>query len=176
MSSYSFNTGVLGFNLGKWRRDNITREVIYWMKEHFKNPLWFQGTQPVLYIFGFNNWKTVDKRWNINGLGTRAHVPLNAVKSAYILHWNGISNVAAFIVSANNKYLVSDKLWGNAGQNESNLAVPLESPKYAYIWKKYQEKKCNNNGICQKENNEGYSTCKCNNGYEGRLCEKHVNS
>ena len=48
--------------------------------------------------------------------------------------------------------------------------------RYDYIWKKYNRRKCNNNGICQKENNEGYSTCKCTNGYEGRLCEKHVNS
>ena len=93
MSSYSFNGGIIGFNLDKWRRDNITREVIYWMKENFKNPLWFQGTQPVLYIIGFNNWKCADKRWNVDGLGW-TNVPVNAVKSAYILHWNGPCNVA----------------------------------------------------------------------------------
>ena len=93
MSSYSFNTGVLGFNLDKWRRDNITREVIYWMKEHFKKILWVQGIQPPLYIVGFNNWKRVDKRWNIHGLGW-TKLPSNVVKSAYLLHWNGPCNVA----------------------------------------------------------------------------------
>ncbi len=92
MSSVTFNAGVIGFNLDKWRTSNSTYEVIYWMEEHNRNPLWFQGgSQPFLYIIGFNNWKTVDERWNVEGLGWKK-VPKYKVKSAYILHWNGPCN------------------------------------------------------------------------------------
>ena len=69
MSSPTYNAGILGFNLNKWRKNKITREVIYWMSENTKTPLWFQGTQPILYIVGYDDWKGVDSRWNVEGLG-----------------------------------------------------------------------------------------------------------
>lgn len=88
MFSPTFNAGVLGFNLNKWRENKVTEEVLYWMKENTIAPLWFQGTQPILYIIAFNDWKAIDERWNVEGLGW-TRVSAEAVRKANILHWNG---------------------------------------------------------------------------------------
>lgn len=63
-------------------------EVIYWMEENSITPLWFQGTQPILYLVAFRDWKTVDERWNVEGLGW-TKIPVKVLSKAYILHWNG---------------------------------------------------------------------------------------
>ena len=92
MSSQTFNAGVLGFNLNKWRADNIIEEVIYWMKVNKNTPLWFQGTQPILYLVGYDNWRGVDSRWNVDGLGWNT-LPEKKISKAYILHWSGASKL-----------------------------------------------------------------------------------
>ena len=59
MSRPSFNAGVLGINLDKWRRKNVTKEVIFWMSENRKRGLWQLGTQPLVYVIGYGDWEFV---------------------------------------------------------------------------------------------------------------------
>ncbi len=98
LSSASFNAGVLGFNLNKWRRDNVTNEVIYWMRENKRAPLWFQGTQPILFIVGYKDTFGIDDRWNVDGLGW-TKVNKEQLESAHILHWSGPGIVVMHCVS-----------------------------------------------------------------------------
>ena len=88
LSQSSYNAGVLGLNLKKWREKNLTDEVIYWMHMNKRTPLWKLGTQPIIYIVTGDDWNHVDKRWNVDGLGY-AHVSPRILKRAYILHWTG---------------------------------------------------------------------------------------
>ena len=52
--------------------------------------LWFQGTQPIMYLIAYGNIKSVDSCWNVDGLGWKI-VEKKALSKAYILHWNGTS-------------------------------------------------------------------------------------
>ena len=88
MPSKSYNTGVLGLNLKKWREKNLTDEVLYWMCMNKRTRLWNLGTQPIIYIVTGDDWNRVNKRWNVNGLGY-THVSRQTLKRAYILHWTG---------------------------------------------------------------------------------------
>ena len=88
LSQSSYNAGVLGLNLKKWREKNLTDEVIYWMRMNKQIPLWKLGTQPIIYIVTGDDWNRVDKRWNVDGLGY-THVSPQTLKRAYILHWTG---------------------------------------------------------------------------------------
>ena len=58
------------------------------MTEHKKTPLWYLGTQPILYIVGYDDWKGVDSRWNVNSLGWKK-LSSETISNAYILHWSG---------------------------------------------------------------------------------------
>ena len=88
LSQPSYNAGVLGLNLKKWREKNLTDEVIYWMRMNKQTPLWELGTQPIVFIVTGDDWNPVDKRWNFDGLGY-AHLSSKTLKSAYILHRTG---------------------------------------------------------------------------------------
>ena len=90
MSTPSFNAGIYGVNLDIWRRENVLSDVYYWMKINKNILLWFQGTQPIMYLIAYGNIKSVDSRWNVDGLGWKI-VEKKALSKAYILHWNGTS-------------------------------------------------------------------------------------
>ena len=91
LSSTSFNAGVLGINLEKWRKKNLTKEIIYWMSENKKKPLWDLGTQPIIHVLSYGDCKFVNWRWNLDRLGRNAKISAEHVSKAYILHWNGLS-------------------------------------------------------------------------------------
>lgn len=84
-----FNAGVVGYNLNKWRAKNITREVIYWMSERYKQLLWGLGTQPILFVISVDDWKKVSRKWNFLGLAYEKH-SMKSVENGFILHWNGL--------------------------------------------------------------------------------------
>ena len=86
MPSQSYNTGVLGLNLKKWREKNLTNEVLYWMCMNKKTRLWNLGTQPIIYIVAGDDWNRVDERWNVNCYN---ELPSRTLEEAYILHWTG---------------------------------------------------------------------------------------
>ena len=91
MSTRSFNAGVWGLNLDMWRRQKLGDEIIYWMKMNRKKQLWDLGTQPIMYLIAYENVKSVDSRWNLEGLGWKRSISSEKLSAAYILHWNGLS-------------------------------------------------------------------------------------
>ena len=91
MSTRSFNAGVWGLNLDMWRRQKLGDEIIYWTKMNRKKQLWDLGTQPIMYLIAYENVKSVDSRWNLEGLGWKMSINSEKLSAAYILHWNGLS-------------------------------------------------------------------------------------
>ena len=61
------------------------------MKMNKKKQLWELGTQPIMYLIAYGNVKSVDSRWNVEGLGWKSRIDSNVLSKAYILHWNGLS-------------------------------------------------------------------------------------
>ena len=86
----SFNAGVFGLNLKKWRDKKLIDEVLYWMKANLKHNFWELGTQPLMYVVCYKDWKHVRSRWNVENLGEslKDKYILN-FSNGYILHWSG---------------------------------------------------------------------------------------
>ena len=68
------------------------------MRENQKAPLWFQGTQPILFIVGYKDIFGIDSRWNVDGLGWNK-MKQERMESAYILHWSGPGIVIMHCIS-----------------------------------------------------------------------------
>ena len=83
----SFNAGVFGLNLKKWRDKKLIDEVLYWMEANVKHNFWKLGTQPLMYAVSYKDWKHVSSRWNVDRLGEKKKK--SHLSDAYILHWSG---------------------------------------------------------------------------------------
>ena len=84
----SFNAGVFGLNLKKWRDKKLIDEVLYWMKANAEHKFWKLGTQPLMYVVCYNEWESVDHHWNFYGFG-EPNCKRISTSDAYILHWSG---------------------------------------------------------------------------------------
>lgn len=80
----------MGYNLKKWRNNNVSDEVTYWMEQNHKHSLWGFGTQPIMNLISYGNWKETDKRWNVHVPDRKRQVPEK--DSAFLIHWNGPSS------------------------------------------------------------------------------------
>ena len=90
LNDASFNAGVFGLNLKKWRDMKLIDEVIYWMKANAKYHFWQLGTQPLMYVVSYKDWKHVSSRWNVERLGERIKKKyIKHYSDGYILHWSG---------------------------------------------------------------------------------------
>lgn len=85
-----FNAGLYITSLNYWRKNNLKIKIIEIMKKHknSKKGLFNLGTQPILNIIFYNNFKKISKEWNTTGLGCRK-VEQKLIKIAKGLHWNG---------------------------------------------------------------------------------------
>lgn len=80
-----FNTGVVLFDLDKWRLDNYTEEAEYWT-HHFKA---LGGDQVGLNMALLNKVdKIPDWRWNARGFQF-GRPPWRCLEGAKIVHWSG---------------------------------------------------------------------------------------
>ena len=106
LDSPTFNAGVYGVNLARWRREEVHQEVLFWMQQvsshliiiipltlspsqHVQKSLWKLGTQPLLLLVAHSRWAAVDSRWNVDGLGWRGDLSPQLLSQAFILHWSG---------------------------------------------------------------------------------------
>ena len=87
LNDSSFNAGVFGLNLKKWRDKELIDEVLYWLEANVKHNFWELGTQPLMYAVSYKDWKHVSSRWNVDTLGEK--IKKSHLSDAYILHWSG---------------------------------------------------------------------------------------
>ena len=90
-NSPDFNAGVVGMNLRKWRTNNVSDELVYWMQLNKQHRLWELGTQPIMYLLVNDDFERIDKRWNIDGLGCLKSLSFSPTTlfNGFILHWSG---------------------------------------------------------------------------------------
>jgi len=56
-----------------------------------KEPLWGFGTQPIMLLVAYGQWKYLEPQWNVNGLGWNKDMSQESLEGANLLHWNGRS-------------------------------------------------------------------------------------
>ena len=88
-NSPDFNAGVVGMNLRKWRTNNVSDELVYWMQLNKQHRLWELGTQPIMYLLVNDDFERIDTRWNIDGLGYKRWLTSVTLSKGFILHWSG---------------------------------------------------------------------------------------
>ena len=91
LDSYGFNAGIWAVNLHRWREMNYTTEAEWWMSKNDEEVLWSLGTQPVMLVLLYNDWVSLSSEWNLWGLGSHKPPAQKSLRSAKLLHWNGVS-------------------------------------------------------------------------------------
>jgi lipopolysaccharide biosynthesis glycosyltransferase len=90
-----FNTGVLVLNAAKWRKENVTLNLVQYLKDHYQYvQLCDQDAMNAVFRGG---WGRLDSRWNVlpymniarsySLLSKKSHEQL--LKRAYLLHFCG---------------------------------------------------------------------------------------
>ena len=91
VASPTFNAGLYIVNLDLWRMKHIQVDVAHWMGANKQEELWSFGSQPILLLLAAaHGWTTLDRRWNVDGLGYKAAEDIPLLDSAWGLHWSGV--------------------------------------------------------------------------------------
>ncbi|KAL0398925.1 UNVERIFIED_CONTAM: putative galacturonosyltransferase 4 [Sesamum radiatum] len=81
--------GMNIFDLGEWRKQNITEVYHKWQNLNHDRLLWKLGTLPPGLITFWNRTYTLDKSWHVLGLGYDPNVPQKDIEQAAVIHYNG---------------------------------------------------------------------------------------
>ncbi|CAH1775439.1 unnamed protein product [Owenia fusiformis] len=93
----AFNTGVYVADLTRWKKQNITAKIEYWMKlnteqEIYGNEKGGGGSQPPMMIALYKKYTLMDPMWHVRNLGwspSGKRYSKEFLQSAKLLHWNG---------------------------------------------------------------------------------------
>ena len=99
---YSFNAGVMLFNLRVWRAEHTRRKIETLVGQLIKHRISsYKGISihdgklttdssqtPLMLLFG-TTFRELDPRWNLDGLGWRRNIAHRRVENACALHWSG---------------------------------------------------------------------------------------
>jgi lipopolysaccharide biosynthesis glycosyltransferase len=83
-----FNTGFYLINLDLWKKNNYIDLAEKLIINNKKNKLFKLGTQPILNLIYYKKCTSLDKKWNLTGLGSYIFTE-SKLNKAYILHWSG---------------------------------------------------------------------------------------
>jgi lipopolysaccharide biosynthesis glycosyltransferase len=78
-----FNAGMLLMNLEKWRKHNVAKKVISYMKNHSAD-IKFPSQDPLNAVL-YGKWKAVKEKWNY----TTAHIESCPHVKPLIIHYTG---------------------------------------------------------------------------------------
>mmetsp|Transcript_68303 Transcript_68303/g.188993 ORF Transcript_68303/g.188993 Transcript_68303/m.188993 type:complete len:333 (-) Transcript_68303:76-1074(-) len=106
MDSATFNTGILVFDLNKWRSGAFARSVADWaviadgcFLDQLALNLAFRGS-----------WDSLDWRWNARFNGTVA-TPAHCVQEVRIFHWNTYPNPKYWMSCSTSGHTGDEHLW-----------------------------------------------------------------
>nr|GMD56172.1 probable galacturonosyltransferase 12 [Ipomoea batatas] len=83
--------GMNIFDLGAWRRTNISQTYHHWLEENLKSDLslWQLGTLPPGLIAFHGHVHAIDPFWHMLGLGYQDNTSIADAESAGVVHFNG---------------------------------------------------------------------------------------
>ncbi|KAK6934389.1 Glycosyl transferase, family 8 [Dillenia turbinata] len=83
--------GMNIFDLGAWRKTNISNTYHYWLEENLKSDLslWQLGTLPPGLIAFHGHVHIIDPFWHMLGLGYQDNTSLADAETAGVIHFNG---------------------------------------------------------------------------------------
>lgn len=83
--------GMNIFDLGAWRKTNISKKYHYWHEKNLKSDLslWQLGTLPPGLIAFHGHVHIIDPFWHMLGLGYQENTSVIEAKKAAVIHFNG---------------------------------------------------------------------------------------
>jgi len=93
-----FNNGVMVYDLDAWRKyadqnpkNTYQMQLLKWTLLNNDQPLYALGSQPPFNLVFYRNYFKLDPSWNVMDAGEAViHPTIAEVRTANILHWNGI--------------------------------------------------------------------------------------
>ncbi|KAK9747686.1 hypothetical protein RND81_02G008900 [Saponaria officinalis] len=82
--------GLNLFDLGQWRRHDLTSSYRRFLLKGNETPLWRGGTLPLGWVTFYNRTIALDPRWQLLGLGFDPQVTPNQIEQAAVIHYDGI--------------------------------------------------------------------------------------
>ncbi|XP_014494632.1 probable galacturonosyltransferase 11 [Vigna radiata var. radiata] len=81
--------GLNIFDLGAWRKANVTAKYHYWQEQNADGTLWKLGTLPPALLSFYGLTEPLDRRWHVLGLGYDLNIDSRLIESAAVIHFNG---------------------------------------------------------------------------------------
>ncbi|KAL6500552.1 hypothetical protein OROHE_025918 [Orobanche hederae] len=82
--------GMNIFDLGEWRRRNLTGVYHEYLHMGNKRPLWKEGSLPIGWLTFYEHTLALDNHWHALGLGHDSGVRQENIDQASVLHFDGI--------------------------------------------------------------------------------------
>lgn len=81
--------GMNIFNLDAWRHEKCTDQYNYWQKLNADTTLWKTGTLAPGLITFYSLTKSLDKSWQVFGLGNNPSISMDHINKAAVIHYSG---------------------------------------------------------------------------------------
>ncbi|KAL6516140.1 hypothetical protein OROGR_019445 [Orobanche gracilis] len=82
--------GMNIFDLGEWRRQNLTEVYHEYLHMGNERPLWKEGSLPIGWLTFYEHTLALDNHWHVLGLGHDSGVRQEDIDQASVLHFDGI--------------------------------------------------------------------------------------
>ncbi|KAL0769628.1 hypothetical protein Bca101_034778 [Brassica carinata] len=83
--------GMNVFDLGEWRKHNITETYHFWQNLNENRTLWKLGTLPPGLMTFYNLTVPLQKKWHLLGLGYNREIDVKKIERSAVIHFNGHS-------------------------------------------------------------------------------------
>jgi len=88
-TSSFFNAGVFVTDLQRWREDNVTERLEYWLRRNTQTRLWRWGSQAALALVFYGRWDPLGQEWNSRRITKTLHKKEMKLSDAKIIHFTG---------------------------------------------------------------------------------------
>lgn len=82
--------GVNVFDIGEWRRRNLTNVYKNYLQLGKKKTMWKAGSLPLGWMTFYNQTTVLDPKWHVHGLGYHSGIKQEDIEHAAVIHYDGV--------------------------------------------------------------------------------------